>query len=311
MTMMRSTGYHKLENGVRAVRKNVRQAVYSAIWHAPSFLMAARSIRQMKKRVRQQRRIMAVTTKANEDGILTKREAKRIKKLRKNQIRTLQRDMKRMVRAGGSLGVVINVLDIDEMLDLAKGFLFQLTTVLATGHGDSAIGKFIARYCLTLNLGSLLLDIQHKANFPLTALILRADQDNDGQIDKKKVGIVNNVGKSLAFGLSGYLSFVRPKAGRYLNSALLGAAICLRGIKGIVHTIWDKHDIDQKTAKRIAQMLDGPLAGMLLVTMAGYGVLFGALNRDGQTAPPVWLAHPISAVESAIQKLTDVFHKSD
>jgi len=310
LTMMRSTGYNKIEEGIKACRQNMRQAFQSAIWHAPSFLMAARSITQMRNRVEQERLVLAATKKAKEDGIITEREARRIKRMRKNQIRTLQRDMKRLIKAGGSLKTVLKVLDVGEVLDIIKSFLFQLTTVLATGNGKTALGIFIARWCMFLNLGSLFLDLDHKLGFPLTTIIVRGRKET-GEINEKKVKLVRNTGKFLVYSTSGYISFFQPVIARHLNSAMLGAAVIFRGLKALNNVLWDKKDGQDSMARNVGTLIDGPLGGVIMLTVASYGVFFGYLNRKGKTAPPSWLQPPIDLIEGAIGKLTDVLRKEE
>lgn len=309
LTMMRSTGYPKIEKGIKACKQNFRQAIRSAVWHAPSFLMAARSITQMKTRVEAERKLLAETRKAKEDGVITPREAKKLKQMRKNQIRTIQRDMKRLMKAGGSLKTVLDVLDVDEVLDIIKGFLFQLTTVLATGSGKSTLGIFIARYCLFLNLGSLFLDVNRKLDYPLSSTILRA-RTEDGDIESKKVKLVKNVAKGLVYSTAGYLSFVQPKVARVVNAAMLGAAVIMRGLKAVSNTLWDKKDGQDSMAKYVSILLDGALGGVVMATLAGYGVFFGYINRKGDSSPPTWIQPAIDTVEGGIEKLTDAFGKA-
>lgn len=68
-----------------------------------------------------------------------------------------------MRNAGASLVKVWSALDVDEIKDVSRGFLFQLMAVLCTGHNETLVGKLISKWCLLLNLGTLFIDNQCQA----------------------------------------------------------------------------------------------------------------------------------------------------
>jgi len=68
------------------------------------------------------------------DGIITPGEEKKLQRVKKKEIRDLQRNVKRLSRAGANLGTVFRVRDIDELMNLFKGFPFQNMAVLASDH---------------------------------------------------------------------------------------------------------------------------------------------------------------------------------
>lgn len=170
LTMMRSTGFHKIERGIHATRQNVRQAVLSAVRHAPSLFMMTKGLRDLDDRIAACRDVKCETKRAKADGVVTRKEQRKIDRMENRNIRALKRDIRRLRQGGSSLGRIIQVLDFDEILNLVKNFMFIMSAVLASGHSESIIGTIISRYCHFLNLGSLFLDINCKLGFPLSTL---------------------------------------------------------------------------------------------------------------------------------------------
>ena len=175
VTMMRATGFEKIEKGVAAARQNFRQAIRTAIFNAPNLLLMTKSINNLGKNIDAAKKVKAETKKAMEDGVIDRREARKIERMKNKQIRAVKRDMRRLQRGSSSLGRVIDALDIDELTDLTKNFMFIMTTVLASGNSDTFVGKVISRYCHWLNLASLILDLNRKIGFPLSRLIVLRD----------------------------------------------------------------------------------------------------------------------------------------
>ena len=177
ITMMRATGFEKIEKGIAAARQNFRQAIRTAVFNAPSLLLMTKSLKDLGRRLDSATAVKAETRKAMEDGVIDRREARKIEKMKNRQIRAVKRDMRRLKRGASSLGRVIQALDFDELQDLSKNFMFIMTTVLASGSSDSFVGKVISRYCHWLNLASLVLDVNRKIGFPLSRLIVLRDLD--------------------------------------------------------------------------------------------------------------------------------------
>eukprot|EP00542_Grammatophora_oceanica_P018137 CAMPEP_0194049336 /NCGR_PEP_ID=MMETSP0009_2-20130614/30388_1 /TAXON_ID=210454 /ORGANISM="Grammatophora oceanica, Strain CCMP 410" /LENGTH=395 /DNA_ID=CAMNT_0038695463 /DNA_START=58 /DNA_END=1245 /DNA_ORIENTATION=- len=315
ITMLRATGYEKMEKALQVTKGNIRDAIFAVVWNAPSFLKAARSLRKMQDRVDQRKRILKVTTKAKADGIVTPNEAARIKRMNKKQIKNIQRDMKRLVKAGASLGKVWQALDFDEIKDVVKGFMFQMMAVLASGHNDSAIGKLIARWCLFLNLSSLLMDTNVKLDFPISKLILTRSLSSEG-IDKKKEGAIENMAKAIYLGTSGFLVVARRQAASSLNSAMVSAAVFMRGLRAVIHTFWDKKDDDDTIWKKLGEKLEtGAVGGVVMVALTVTGLIFRHREvdeEDKETEEAEYVKYvktPLSTIESGIDRLSIVIDK--
>mmetsp|Transcript_35781 Transcript_35781/g.106801 ORF Transcript_35781/g.106801 Transcript_35781/m.106801 type:complete len:230 (-) Transcript_35781:1129-1818(-) len=115
-TMMRAVGFGKLETAAIQARRNFRRAIGAAVVRAPSLLMARKSLRQYRDRIEGHRLVQKENKKAMEDGVVTPAERIRINRIKRREIRALQRDMRRVKKASSSLGRVWQVLDFDEIL---------------------------------------------------------------------------------------------------------------------------------------------------------------------------------------------------
>lgn len=301
MTMFRATGHDKLEKAANAWKRNFRDAKFAIVRRAPSFLMARKSIKQMDDRIRYHRKLVAETRKAKADGTVTPSEAKKLAKLQKKEIRNIKRDMARLAKASTGLRQVFAALDFDEITDIGKGFLFQLLSVLATGHEDSSVGSLISGWCLFLNLGGLILDTNSKLDFPIAKIVLRK-----GGFSKKMPNedLVENTGKAVVFGTSGYLVIWRLGLARRLNAALLSSAVVMRGLRGFVKTIleWDDDD-DDGIWPSVGRFLSGSTGGMLMIALTVAGFVAREKIEKGELTAPDWVLKPLKAVEKGIDAI--------
>jgi len=49
--MLRATGFHRIEAAIQTTRRNIRDAKWSVVWNAPSFIQAKRSYQSLYSRV--------------------------------------------------------------------------------------------------------------------------------------------------------------------------------------------------------------------------------------------------------------------
>lgn len=299
LTMFRATGQDKLERAAAVWHRNLRDAMLAGVKRLPSFLMAFRSIKKMDDRVLYHRKLAAETKKAKSDGIITQREAKKLARLHKKEICNLKRDMNRLLNAGTGLGVVYRALDFDEVTDIAKGFLFQVLSVLATNHEKSGIGSLIATWCLFLNLRGLVLDTNSKLGFPITKLILNSRMEHTPKPD-----LIANTGNVIVFGSSAYLVLAKRGVARRLNTALLASAVVMRGLRTFVKTIisWDNDD-DDGIWPGVGRFLDGATGGALMVALTAIGLYARHMAEKGNLTAPYWVLRPLNAVEKWIENL--------
>jgi uncharacterized membrane protein HdeD (DUF308 family) len=309
MTMMRTTGFHKIEAGFKEAKKNFRQAYRSAIWHAPSFALAAQSVQHMQDRVRGARSILEETRAAKADGIITPCEAKKLRRVKKKEIRDLQRDMKRLTRASANLGTVFRLLDIDEIMDLIKGFLFQIVAVLASDDSDSRVATIIRQWCLFLNLGDLILENDKKLGYPIIRLILTKKFRSTETLDKHKEQAVVMAGKAIWYGIAGCLVLFNVNLAWKLNASFLISAFILRGIRSLVATFRDKDDVEMDVWSKLGILLNGTGGGALMICLVWAGLLVRDWAETGQFNPPIWLTSPVIAVENGIVMLVVIIGK--
>mmetsp|Transcript_60260 Transcript_60260/g.89385 ORF Transcript_60260/g.89385 Transcript_60260/m.89385 type:complete len:354 (-) Transcript_60260:79-1140(-) len=293
MIVMRATGFNKIEEAISETRRNIREAARSAIFRAPSLVMGAKSISDLQDRMKAQKQIIDETNQAKQDGIVTVAEHRKIKRLRKKQLNAIKKDIKRMKRASSSLDRVLKTLNFDEILDIVKSFMFIMTAVLANGHSESMISNILSRYFHFLNLGSLLLEINRKVNFPLSHLLLERRFSVE-HIDDEDVTFVKILGATLVYTVSAYLTIFRNALSNLMNLAFMASAITLRGLS-ILSNIYDKDD-------RVGKQLRGRVGGMLAILLAFVGIFCRNLVKDGILDMPSW-AHPLSIVEEFVKKI--------
>lgn len=295
LTMMRATGFAIIETAIRTARKNLRRAIRFAIWRAPSFLKLRRSILHIHERIDDVKREMAATKRAKEDGVITPREEWELKRMHKKDLRLLRRDRARIQRGMINLGKFIKVLDLVEIFEIAKSFLYQLLAVLVSSHSDSRFCVLISSWCHFLSLGSLLVDgIQKLVN---SIIERRSFLD---RITKQGQVTIGFLGKTGIMVLAFYLGENHTNYARRLNAALLEAAIILRGLRYFVDAAWDRDE--DATLAKLAKRLEKTEGGLLLVVLTCASLYFG--NRDDMWTPR-YLLIPVEAIEKGILSLVD------
>ena len=299
MTMFRVTGQKKLEQAIRTWRHNFLQAKFAIVRRAPSFLLAGRSILQVKQRIHYHRHLVQVTKKAKGDGTVTQREAKRLSRIHKREIRNLKRDMQRLLKASTSVRAVLSALDFDDVLDVVRSFLFQFLAVLATNHEKRGLGAVISNWCLFLNVGGLMSESHEKLGFPIASLIQHA-------FAKRALnpGLVRNTGKVVVFGTAACLVLGEKETARRLNMALLSSAVVMRGLKNFVKIIlsWDDDD-DDGIWPGLGRFLEGGTGGALAIVLTAASMFAIRKVERNELTPPDWLLRPIHAAEMGIQQL--------
>eukprot|EP00545_Synedropsis_sp_CCMP1620_P009766 CAMPEP_0119003968 /NCGR_PEP_ID=MMETSP1176-20130426/870_1 /TAXON_ID=265551 /ORGANISM="Synedropsis recta cf, Strain CCMP1620" /LENGTH=396 /DNA_ID=CAMNT_0006955619 /DNA_START=42 /DNA_END=1232 /DNA_ORIENTATION=- len=299
MTMFRATGQDKLEHAAEAWKRNFRDAKFAIVKRAPSFIMARQSIKHMDDRIKTHRNLVRETKMAKADGTVTPSEARKLKKLQKKEIRNIKRDMQRLAKASTGIKQVFAALDFDEMADIGKGFLFQMLSVLASGHQDSGIGALISGWCLFINLGDLILDTNSKLDFPIAKIMLRK-----GGFSKNipEDNVIENTGKAVVFGATGYLVLMKRGLARRMNTALISSAVVMRGLRGFVKTMldWDDDD-DDGIWPGVGRFLGGSTGGLLMIGLTVVGFIAREKVEKGELTPPDWVLKPLLAVEKGIE----------
>lgn len=295
LTMMRATGFATIETAIRTARKNMRMAVRFAIWRTPSFLKMRQSIFNIHNRIDDAKREMAATKKAKKDGVITPSEERELRRMHKRDIHLLRRDRARIQRGMINLGKFMQVLDLVEIFDIIKSFLYQLLAVLVSGHSDSTFCVVISSWCHFLSLGSLLVDGIQKL---MNSIIER--QSFLDRVHKQGKVTIGLLGKAGILGFAFYLMEAHGDYARRLNAALLEAAIILRGLRYFVDAAWDR-DEDSALAK-LAKRLEQTVGGLLLVILTSVSLYCADLD-DMWT--PQYLLIPVEAIEKGIVSLVD------
>ena len=318
VTMLRATGFEKIEQGLSRIRRNFRDAYWSIIWNSPSFFRARRHYRSVRKRVQGANAILKETRKAKADGIVTKYEAAKIRNLRQAEMAAYQKELKSMRRAGASLRKVWQALDFAEMRDVVKGFLFQMMAVLATGHNENMIGKVISKWCLFINLGTFFLDINKKLRYPISKLILTRNFLTDAGITKEQSKMIERSGQALMFSSAGYLVLNKGPLAREINASGVSAAILYKGLRMFLDTFWDRSE-DGVEGDSIWSTGGGMLqeypGGLLLIAMTAVAMQCRQSNQPGGflnhtlSITPDWLLYPLNQIEMAIDRLVLVIDK--
>jgi hypothetical protein len=322
--MFRATGHDRIVRAAAEARKNFRQAKFRAVWGAPSFYGAHRSLTHLQDRVELHRKILEENRKARADGVVTAGEARRIRRLQRRQIRLLRTDIRRIINAGTNLKDVIVALDLDEMTDIAKSFLFQMLAVLSAGNGSgdehaTGLGAIVARWCILLNLASLALDVLKKLDYPLSRTVLgvfqrvrrleeqqqqqRSNNSND-DVNNGRSGdqVLANTGRTLMYLLSGLLLAYDYALARHLNAALLSSAVVVKGLRTFVRTVldWDDDD-DDGIWPAVERFLGGVPGGIVMIALAAASLWARRLDQRGQLpSPPGWIGKPLVLLEEII-----------
>jgi hypothetical protein len=299
MTMFRVTGQKKLEQAIRTWRHNFLQAKFAIVRRAPSFLLAGRSILQVKHRIQHHRHLVQVAKKAKGDGTVTQREAKRLSRMHKREIRNLKRDMQRLIKASTSVGDVLRALDFDDVLDVVRSFLFQFLAVLATNHEKKGLGSVISNWCLFLNVGGLMSETHKNLGSPIATLIQHVFAKQE-----PNPGLVRSTGNVAVLGTAAYLVLSEKQAAGRLNMALLSSAVVMRGLKRFVKVMlsWDDDD-DDGIWPGLGRFLEGGTGGALSIVLTAASMFAIRKVERNEFTPPDWLLRPLHAAEKGIQQL--------
>jgi hypothetical protein len=305
ITMMRAAGYGKLEHAWNEARRNVRQAVRSAIRHAPSLLLARKSLRNLNRQWNNAKEILKETKKAKADGIITEQEERKIRRLHGRTMRQVKRDIRRLKRAMNSIARILDTLDVEELLDLVKGFTTCLFAVLASGSANM-YGRFIAWYYHYLNLSSLLLETNLKIGFPLSRMFLTHEMWEEN-LDEEEARRVKLTGTILMHMLSAYLFLFHHDVGVRLNAAFIGAALLTKGVFSLYETFGQTKWVDLDDDQQETQLFWNGVCTLAFVLLGlnAWKLDIGAVipTTDGvNDDAPRWI-RPLIKAEGAIQRI--------
>lgn len=289
LTLMRATGYSKIEKALETSRKNFRRALRSAVWHAPSFLKAAHTVRHIHDRIDEVKNSLEESKKAKEDGVITPKEEWHLKRLHKRQLALLRRDMRRLQRASVNLGKFIADLNVVEVLDILRALLFHLLAVIPAAHSKSRVGVMVSEWCYFINLGTLLYDVLRKVMLPIA-------EQSSRKVDK---GILKTFWKIAVAGATAYLIDRHKDFAYRLNSALLEAAIIVHGLKYFVTARWDG-DEDTRLAT-VMKLLQNTGGGLLMLLLSALSLHFHHLNDQNKMTTPEFILKPLMSMETGIQ----------
>lgn len=294
LTMMRASGAKKIERAMRKTRQNFRDAYWAAVRNSPSLYYANRSIQRINSRVATAKALLAETKRAKQDGVVTPAEERRLARMRRRYIRRLKGDARRLRRAKTSMGRILAALDLSGTWDIMKEIVVTLSTVMATGHHDSRLGKFVCKYCHFLNLGSLVHEANRRIGFPLSRFIWTGeflDSDLDDE-DHKGIAIT---GAIVSYAVSAYLITRRNSLALRLSASLLAAAIILRGVSYLF--IGRAGSLDDLEFFRYKP--DQRLMGLAMIALAALGLQYQQLGYD-KNLDVSKLFFPLFGVERAI-----------
>ena len=294
LTMMRASGAKKIERAMRKTRQNFRDAYWAAVRNSPSLYYANRSIQRITSRVATAKALLAETKRAKQDGVVTPAEERRLARMRRRYIRRLKGDARRLRRAKTSMGRILTALDLTGTWDIMKEIVVTLSTVMATGHHDSRLGKFVCRYCHFLNLGSLVHEANRRIGFPLSRFIWTGeflDSDLDDE-DHKGIAIT---GAIVSYAMSAYLITRRNSLALRLSASLLASVIILRGVSSLF--IGRAGSLDDLEFFRYKP--DQRLMGLAMIALAALGLQYQQLGYD-ENLDVSKLFYPLFGVERAI-----------
>ena len=303
-TMMRASGFNKLEAAVRKLKRNLRDAVLTVIWNSPSFLMARRSVKSLRDHIRNTRQILAETRRAKADGVITSREARRLDNLRRDELNKCRRDLRRILRAGASFGQVWQAIDLDEIRDVLRGFVFQLMAVLASGHNEKWVAALVSRWCLFLNLGSHALDVNQKLKYPIARWLMRSRIKTIGG-DAERADLIESTAEKVVFCGAGVLvAKTYNSTALDLNAALVSSSIAYRGLRGFLKSLcW------REEWSGFYRTLDGPIGGVVMIGLTTVGFL--CRRRQGEATFLItgsfdgvpWYRAPFRVIELTLDRM--------
>lgn len=296
LTMMRVSGARKIEKGVETAKQNFHEALRVALRNAPSLYFATRSLRKIDARISRAHGIMSETRRVKSDGIVTRREGRQLAKKRRKYIRRLKGDAIRLRKASSSLGRVLGALDPSGMWEILQDFFVIMSTVMATGHSNGNVGKFICRYCHFLNLGSLIHEANRRIGFPISRLLWTGevwDSDLDDE-DHRGIAITGGI---VSYAYAAYVLIYHNSFGLRLSAALLASAIILRGIYSL---LGGEPGGRLEDLEFFRYKPDGRLLGVSMIALAAIGMRFSSLSVGGEGLEVhAWL-YPLYEVEKVI-----------
>lgn len=313
ITMMRSMGFQKIEQSAATVKTNLVQAVLSVVRNAPSLYFLTKAAKDATHIVERSRKIREANKKALDDGVISKWEERKIWWMQTRHERAVKRDLRQLKRGATSLGRIWKTIDFDEIKDLASNFFFTATCVLSSGHNRSFVRKVISRYCLTLNLGSLIHDTSRKLGFPLARLLLTRHVVEHGMDDEERE-LVRRAGTALMYSYALFAVLFQNEYGRRLNASMTSAFLMERGLTDLTGaTVFD---VSRRAGDAVPvedangddhSIISRRVAGLLSVFLTSVGMVCSKGVDDGTLTMPRWLERTrvMSTIETVV---TEIVH---
>jgi len=302
LSMIRATGHLKMEEAIKVWKQKYRDAKFAAVRRAPSFYLASRSLRRLDQRLAYHQKLRIETKKALEDGVVVRREARKLKSMHRKEIRAIRRDMRRLARATLNIGRIFQLIQINELIDIGKSILFQILVVLmSSNYSHGHVGSLISKWCIFLNLGSLMLDTERKLDYFVGKLILKYSRYVPIIEESIALEIICRI---FFYGVSAYFILSMKNLAMRINAAFLSAAIVIRGLRSLTTTIYTWYDDDDESniLPTLKRFFDGTTGGVLMLLLATTSLVTAYLVQKHKMIIPIpeSLAYHLNLLEKGI-----------
>jgi len=335
LSVGRAGGFNKIERTVKASLKGGLGFSATALIRSPSLVFATIAVANSLKRKRLAQQFEREYEEAYANGELSDEESQRLIKLQKRQIKLENRAIRR-IKSGRNFFIrTIANSNLRELQTIFGDAVLMLTGILAAVQ-PTIIGDIVLRYYMFLNMGSLLLEANGRAGYPVSSRMIEKsylfDPDRvmvkevkkrynfvsplskffvnrlpffTGEKDAEEVAaeelaFVRSVGSIFTYSVSAFLMISQPKIGYRINAALTSVSVLMRGLTSFLN---DEDDDDQKVKEGLAKpgLLRGGNGGKLTLTLTGVALVASILLDIGKMPIPTFWT-PMTPIDVYMKK---------
>ena len=158
-------GFYEVKKTAKALLKGVFEGSGTALLQAPSLFMATIAIANSGKRKKLAEQFQDEHKRALADGEISYEEYEELVAIQQKQIRMEKRAVRRLKGAKSFFVRTFQNLNLREIQNVFGDLTLMLTAIMASRQ-PSLLGNFIYKYYMIMNMGSLLLEVNHKLGYP-------------------------------------------------------------------------------------------------------------------------------------------------
>ena len=330
-------GFNKIRRTLLALTKGVIGAASTATIRSPSLAFATIAIAKSRERKNLAIEYDREHAAAMADGKMSKEEYKKLKKIRRKQVKEEARAIRRIKSARNFFTRTLHNSNLGQLKNILGDTVLMFTAIIASRE-RSILGNLIYRYYIILNMGNLFLEANRKIGYPFTRRVTKSlyifDPDREELVFNKpdektsflspithfflsrvpfntyeresedvaaeEAAFLRNVGALFTYSVATGLVLYTPGLARKINAALIASSLSVHGLSGLLRTNGNSDDDVIGDPSTQPGLLRGGYGGQLTLGLTAVSLVTGFLLEQNKLyVPKFWT--PMTTLDNYVE----------